>query len=94
MASKSSRPCTGCGQPFEPSRPYHRLCWECWQEPTNARRHERLPAEPLLDAGTLRIAVALTHPDRHPPERAEQATRTTQALTAALARVREIEAAA
>ena len=48
---------------------------------------------PLLNAETLRAAVALTHPDRHPSERAEQALRVTQTLTAALSRVRELEAA-
>jgi hypothetical protein len=35
-----------------------------------------------LDAELLRDALALTHPDRHPPERADMATRVTAALSA------------
>jgi hypothetical protein len=46
----------------------------------------------ILDARTIRAALALAHPDRHPPERAEQATRVTQALSVALTHAREREA--
>jgi hypothetical protein len=35
-----------------------------------------------LSTELLRDVVALTHPDRHPPERAEQATRVTAELLA------------
>jgi len=45
----------------------------------------------ILDARTIRAALALAHPDRHPPERAE-ATRVTQALSVALTHAREREA--
>jgi len=98
MASQTSRPCSGCAQPFEPARSFHRLCWACWGEQDRADSpRTRRPAPrvtSILDARVIRAALALTHPDRHPPERAEQATRTTQELTIALARAREIEKAA
>jgi hypothetical protein len=48
----------------------------------------------VVDAKTLREAVALAHPDLHPPERQERALRVTKALTAALERTRELERAA
>ena len=93
------RHCHECGDLFAPSRPHHRLCWECWRlqdraDGRDAGSWSRSPAEkliPVLDARTLRTAIALCHPDRH-EGRVEQATRTTQVLTAALARVRELEA--
>lgn len=93
-SKKSSRACSGCGQPFEPSRPYHRRCWSCWGEHDRGRSTEtREPGAGLiLDARTIRAALALAHPDRHPPERAEQATRVTQALSVALTHAREREA--
>ena len=37
---------------------------------------------PALDAETLKAAAALTHPDRHPPERQADATRVTAAINA------------
>ena len=91
----NDRRCRGCVNLFVPSRPHHRLCWDCfWREPADsAPPQRRSTAEPLIDARTLRAAVALTHPDRHPPERAEQALLTTQALSVALTRIRELEAA-
>lgn len=100
-ASTNTRPCRGCGNPFTPAKPFHRLCWTCWGEHNRAESsgpraaHEGIaPALPILDSRTLKAAVALCHPDSHPPERAERATRVTQELTVALARTRELEAAA
>ncbi len=49
---------------------------------------------PVLDAKTLRDAVALAHPDLHPPERRERAERVTCALIGALERARELERSA
>jgi hypothetical protein len=72
------RVCKRCGDAFYPDRDWHRLCWGCWR-----REHPRRPAGAVLDAATLRQAIALTHPDRHPPERHEEATLVTQALLAA-----------
>jgi hypothetical protein len=40
------------------------------------------PAAPSLDRDTLREIVALTHPDRHPPERNAVANRITAILLA------------
>jgi hypothetical protein len=96
------RRCTGCGDRFEPQRHYHRLCWTCWRAQDDAPWWDSGPrtrpivekAVPVLDARTIRAAVALCHPDVHPPERAEAANRVTQSLTSALARVRELEAGA
>ena len=78
-----------------PAQPYHQFWgWECWQGSASNPPPETRPAKPLLDAATLRDAVRLCHPDAHPPERVEQATRVTQTLTAALARARDTEKAA
>lgn len=77
--------CDGCGAAFIPAKPFHRLCRSCSQA-----RFGSGPASPprtggvVLDIETARGALRLTHPDRHPPERQEQATRVTQALSAAL----------
>jgi hypothetical protein len=42
-----------------------------------------------VDADLLKSAIALCHPDRHPPERAKPCNRVTAALTVALNAVRE-----
>jgi hypothetical protein len=47
----------------------------------------------LLDERLLLAAVALCHPDRHPPERAAVANSVTSALLELLALVREKAAA-
>ncbi|MGI8903176.1 MAG: hypothetical protein ACR2IP_05850 [Solirubrobacteraceae bacterium] len=44
-----------------------------------------------LDARAILEAIMLCHPDRHPVERREMATRVTQVLTAALELARELE---
>jgi hypothetical protein len=81
--------CRNCGDLFESDRSYHRYCWPCywqlrddghWPEDDQPPRSE--PSRPplVLDVRLLRDAIALCHPDRHPPERA----RTANAVTAAL----------
>jgi hypothetical protein len=82
--------CDSCGEPFVAARPYHRRCWDCWHRaprPTGGDDLGRL-------IGLIREAVLLTHPDRHPPERGEQATRTTARLLGLLGELRARETAA
>lgn len=60
-----------------------RLCWDCWRRQKDGERrveivHVEVPV--LADAELLRGAIALTHPDRHPPERYELANRITAGL--------------
>lgn len=87
--------CRDCGEPFEPARHFHRQCWACWQaEHSQPPRARTVRLVPLLDVTTLREAVALAHPDLHPLERRERATRVTAALLDALDRTRELERAA
>lgn len=84
--------CAECGAAFLPARYYHQLCRAC-----SARRFagEAQPtAGVILDVDTARGALRLTHPDRHPPERQEQATSVTQALNAALDAARTLGSAA
>ena len=50
-----------------------------------ARPWDAVP-EDAVPAALLRDAILLTHPDRHPPVRQEQATRVTQELNALLDR--------
>jgi len=93
------RRCRGCGREFIAECPRHRLCWPCWRSQDrsgdqrwSARTYETVEkVVPVLDSRTIRAALALCHPDRH-EGRVEQATRVTQSLMAALARVREWEA--
>lgn len=85
--SASYRVCS-CGEAFYPRFASHRLCPSCWRR-RSARRDRRqlVEADSTPDLmGVLRQAITLTHPDRHPPERREQATRTTQELLELLAR--------
>jgi hypothetical protein len=73
--SAGYRVCRRCSDAFYPLRASHWLCRACWK-----REHGRAPA---LDAATLKAAAALTHPDRQPAERREEAERITKALLAA-----------
>jgi hypothetical protein len=66
--------CHCCGSTFEPQKPHHRLCWPCWRR--------AIP----VDVDLVRTAVVLTHPDRHPLERADVANRVTAELLGALQR--------
>lgn len=84
--------CGECGAGFVPARYYHQLCRAC---STRRFAGEAQPtAGVVLDLETARGALRLTHPDRHPPERQEQATRVTQALSAALDDARTLRSAA
>ena len=79
-----------CGGEFEPLQPHHRWCPGCWVDRRYASsagdRGYRAGAPnptriaPPLAPGLLRDCISLTHPDRHPAERRELATRTTGAL--------------
>lgn len=90
------RRCIDCGERFEPARHYHRQCWSCWKadNPRIRTTQTIVRAVPVVDAVTLKAALALTHPDVHPPERQERALRVTQRLTAALEQARAVERAA
>jgi hypothetical protein len=84
-----SRHCRSCDQPFRPDGPWQQLCWSCWRELRNQAQQPRTVVISPVDADLLRLAIALCHPDRHPPERAEMCNRVTAALTVALKAVRE-----
>jgi hypothetical protein len=91
--------CRRCGDSFESDRKYHRYCWPCYWEQRQAGRWHEEPkppprAEPSpppleLDPRLLRNAIALCHPDRHPPERFKVATSVTAALLELLQTVRK-----
>ena len=86
----NSNRCTGCRNLFLAQQPHHCFCWSCWHVERDKSGVPAFTHTPTLDSSTLRAAVALTHPDRHPPKRGEEAARVTQALTAALTRGREL----
>jgi hypothetical protein len=89
-----TRNCRRCGDRFETDRAHHRLCWACywelrdgdasWRKPPpgweSPPRREPARAVSALDARLLQDAISLTHPDRHPPERARIANAVTAAL--------------
>ncbi len=87
------RRCEHCGSHFWPAKPFHKLCSAaCYQAVHGEPQHQQRAPELHLDEQTLREAVALCHPDRHPESRQEQATRVTQALLGALEATRRIAA--
>jgi hypothetical protein len=88
-----SRRCRSCDQPFRPDGSWQRLCWPCWRELQAQAKRPRTILVPPVDAGLLKSAIALCHPDRHPVERADLCTRVTSALLEALKAVRDSEAA-
>jgi hypothetical protein len=68
-----------------------------WKDPTPDERYKEgfdagaraaLTRLACLDADMLKEAAALTHPDRQPPERRDQAERVTAVLLAARDRLR------
>ena len=88
---KAVRTCHECRARFE-GESWQRKCWRCWRKEKDRQpdrdAYERgyrdglVAGEPLARASCqlLTDAIALTHPDRHPSERHELATRTTAAL--------------
>jgi hypothetical protein len=84
-----SRLCRSCSEPFRPEFAAMRLCWLCWRELREQAKQPRTVVVSPIDADLLKSAIALCHPDRHPPERAELCNRVTAALTVALKAVRE-----
>lgn len=60
---------------------------EGYDEGYAAGRREAVPPPTPLSRGILHDAVLLCHPDRHPPERSEQANRVTAVLLALLREV-------
>jgi hypothetical protein len=91
--------CRSCGDLFESDRRYHHYCWPCYWEPRDAGTWDGEPTPegrppPLdLDPRLLRDAIALTHPDRHSPERAKVANAVTAALLELLQTARKGKAA-
>jgi hypothetical protein len=93
-----TRRCSDCDRPFQPARSFHRKCWSCWKagqdQAVEDQAYRRGYADGYQDArkdqptsngddtALVKAAVRLTHPDRHPPERQAEATRTTQELLA------------
>lgn len=93
------RRCVSCGATFEGQR-WQKICWPCWRKKRDSeeareaylvgfRDGQASTWQPPLDPELLRRAVALTHSDRHPPERFAEAN----AVTAALLNLRERGAA-
>lgn len=89
-----TRWCAACGYAFRPLAAHHRLCRDCWRgrnDPSRPSASPSVQVVPLLDAATIKAAAVLTHPDRHPLERQEQAKRTTARLLEALEDARQLE---
>jgi hypothetical protein len=84
-----SRTCQSCSRPFRPDGKWQRLCWPCWRDLKAQAERPRTVVVSPVDAQLLKLAIALCHPDRHPPERAEMCNRVTAALVDALKAVRE-----
>ena len=93
-----TRPCTRCGDSFAAKAAWMRLCWDCWRADRDAVIDEAAylrgynagaaDAMPEVEVALLREAIKLTHPDRHPRERADQANRVTARLLEMLDRQR------
>jgi hypothetical protein len=83
-----SRRCTSCSRQFRAEGQWQKLCWRCWRDLNGHEpRGETLPAAPettVIDERLLLAAVALCHPDRHPPARAIEENRVTRELLAML----------
>jgi hypothetical protein len=94
VAEAVSRRCRSCDEPFRPEGSWQRLCWPCWRELRAQAEQPRTVVITPVDAALLKSAIALWHPDRHPPERADLCNRVTAALVEALHTVRKGERAA
>ena len=84
-----SRRCRSCDRAFRPEGDWQRMCWPCWRSLREQAKQPRTVVVTPVDAALIKSAIALCHPDRHPPERAELCHRVTAALTVALKAVRE-----
>jgi hypothetical protein len=83
------RACDNCRTGFSANGVWQRLCWTCWREQKDrddlnvayVRGYQAgLAAHNLVDADLLQAAIALCHPDRHPPERWQLANEVTARL--------------
>ncbi|MDQ3671482.1 MAG: hypothetical protein M3364_03460 [Actinomycetota bacterium] len=77
--------CSDCGRSFSAKGQWQRRCWTCWRGQEDAKLiaegfEAGLAAASSLDERLLRDAIALCHPDRHPPERFLLANRVTASL--------------
>jgi hypothetical protein len=80
---------------FDAKGTWQKRCWRCWRDDRDKEEWTKAYSIGFgkgreaggggLDDETLRTAIALCHPDRHPPERAAEANE----VTAALLRLRE-----
>jgi hypothetical protein len=84
-----SRLYRSCSKPFRPEFSTMRLCWPCWRELREQADKPRTVVISPVDAQLLKLAIALCHPDRHPPEREQMCNRVTAAPTVALKAVRD-----
>ena len=83
------RTCVDCGERFD-GEDWKRRCLACWKAWKEGQVYEEGYAAgyaagreiygPALSPDLIRGAIALCHPDRHPPERAELANATTAQL--------------
>jgi hypothetical protein len=87
-----SRRCLSCDRSFRPEFATMRLCWPCWRELQAQAKKPRTVAVSPVEADLLKSAIALCHPDRHPPERARIANAVTAALLELLAAARRAAA--
>jgi hypothetical protein len=90
-ARATRRKCVECGTPFE-GQHWQRLCWGCWRAEKDQEAQENAYDQGFrdglregskhsgIDRELLAAAIQLAHPDRHPPERYDLATKTTSAL--------------
>jgi hypothetical protein len=84
-----NRRCRSCDTPFRPDGDWQKLCWSCWRRLRAEEEKPRTIVVSPVDAALLKQAIALCHPDRHPPERAAICNAVTAALVEALKAVRE-----
>ena len=98
-----TRGCVSCGVTFEAKGPWMKRCWDCWRRGRDEELVARARAEGYLTgyrdglraAGIptpdlLKRTVALAHPDRHPPDRAQEANQVTAALLDLLEQARRV----
>jgi hypothetical protein len=88
--STVTRICPRCGEWYTGEH-YWKVCLTCFKRERDAERHAEayrdgykagVAASTPLDDETLMAIIRLTHPDRHPAERRDEATRVTAMLLA------------